>query len=179
LVLVRKKNREIKLCIDFRNLNRVSLKENYHLPTMNHILQSVVGSQRISTVDGFSGYNQIMVHLKDQEKTTFTTPWGTFMYEKMPFRLMNAGAAFQRAMDIAFFEERDKILVIYLDDITVFLKSDEEHVAHLLRVFRKCRRFGISLNPMKSNFSMKEGKLLGHIISQEGIRIDPKRVEAI
>ena len=77
-------------------------------------------------------------------------------------------------MDIAFAEEKDKIMVIYLNDITVFSKSDEEHVAHLLRVFRKCRRFGNSLNPKKSNFTMKEGKLLGHIISAEGIRIDPK-----
>ena len=82
-------------------------------------------------------------------------------------------------MDIAFAEEKDKILVIYLDDITVFSKSDEEHAAHLRRVFKKCRRFGISLNPKKSNFAMKEGKLLGHIISAEGIKIDPKRIEAI
>ena len=125
-------------------------------------------------LDGFSGYNQIAVHPDDQEKSAFTTPWGTFMYAKMPFGLMNAGATFQRAMDIAFVEEKDKILVIYLDDITVFSKSDEEHVAHLLRVFRKCRRFGISLNPKKSNFAMKEGKLLRHIISAEGTRIDPK-----
>jgi len=70
-------------------------------------------------------------------------------------------------MDIAFAEEKDKIMVIYLDDITVFSKSDEEHVAHLLRVFRKCRRFGMSLNPKKSHFTMKEGKLRGNIISQE------------
>jgi len=69
--------------------------------------------------------------------------------------------------------------VVYLDDIIVFSKSDKEHVAHLLRVFRKCRRFGISLNPKKSNFAMKEGKLLGHIISAEGIWIDPRRVKAI
>jgi len=77
-------------------------------------------------------------------------------------------------MDIAFAEEKDKILVIYLDDITMFSKSDEEHAVHLRRVFKKCRRFGISLNPKKSNFAMKEGKLLGHIISAEGIKIDPK-----
>jgi len=146
---------------------------------MDHILQKVVGAERMSMLDGFSGYNQIKMHLDDQEKKTFTTPWGTFMYVKMPFGLMNAGATFQRAMHNAFVEEKDKILVIYLDDITVFSKSDEEHVAHLLRVFRKCRRFGISLNHKKSHFAMKEGKLLGHIISQEGIRIDPKRVEAI
>ena len=91
----------------------------------------------MSMLDGFSGYNQIVVHLYDQEKIAFTTPWGTFMYAKMPFGLINAGATFQRAMDIAFVEEKDKILVIYLDDITVFSKSDEEHAAHLRHVFKK------------------------------------------
>ena len=82
-------------------------------------------------------------------------------------------------MEISFSDEKDKILVIYLNDITVFSQFDEEHIAHLLRMFRKCRKFGISLNPKNSFFSMKEGKWLGHIISQEGIRIDPKRVEVI
>ena len=147
LVPVRKKNREIRLCIDFRKLNRVSLKDNYPLPKMDHILQRVFRSQRMSMLDGFSGYNQIAVHPDDQDKTAFTTPWGMFMYAKMLFGLMNAGATFQRAMDIAFAEENDKIMVIYLDDITVFSKSDEEHAAHLMRVFKKCRRFGIFLNP--------------------------------
>ena len=89
LVLVRKKNGEIRTCIDFRNLNRVSLKHYYPLPKMDHILQRVVGSQRISTLDGFSGYNQIVVHPEDQEKMTFTTPWGTLMYVKIPFGIMN------------------------------------------------------------------------------------------
>ena len=95
VVPVRKKNREIRICIDFRNLNRVFLKDNYPLPKMDHILQKVVGSQRMSMLDGFSGYNQVLVHPNDQEKTTFTTPWGTFMYSKMPFGLMNVGATFQ------------------------------------------------------------------------------------
>ena len=79
LVPVRKKNGEIRLCIDFRNLNRASLKDNYPLPKMDHIIQSVVGATRISMLDGFSGYNQVLVDPKDQEKT-FITPWGTFMY---------------------------------------------------------------------------------------------------
>jgi hypothetical protein len=83
LVPVRKKSGEIRLCVDFRNLNKVSLKDHYPLPKMDHILQKVVGSQRMSMLDGFSGYNQIMVHPDDQEKMTFTTPWGTFMYAKM------------------------------------------------------------------------------------------------
>jgi hypothetical protein len=158
LVPVRKKSGEIRLCVDFQNLNRVSLKDNYPLPKMDQILQKVVGSQKISMLDGFFGYNQIMVHPDEQEKTTFTTPWGTFMYAKMPFGLMNAGETFQRAMDIAFVDEKDKFIVIYLDDITVYSGSDEEHLKHLRRNFEKCRKFSISLNPKKSNFGMEEGK---------------------
>ena len=104
VVSVRKKTGEIRLCIDFRNLNKASLKDNYPLPKMDHILQRVVGSKIISLLDGFSGYNQVLVHRDDQLKTAFTTPWGTFMYVKMPFGLMNAGATFQRAMDISFSE---------------------------------------------------------------------------
>ena len=179
VVPVRKKNEEIRICIDFKNLNRVSLKDNYPLPKMDHILQKVVGSQRMSMLDGFSGYNQVLVHPDDQEKIAFTTPWGTFMYSKMPFGLMNVGATFQRAMDIAFSEEKDKFVVIYLDDIIVYSKIDEKHLQHLERVFLKCLKFGVSLNPKKSHFALEEGKILGHIISKDGIRIDPARVEAI
>jgi hypothetical protein len=102
---------------------------------------------------------------EDREKTTFTTPWGTFMYSKMPFTLMNAGATFQRAMDIAFIGEKDKFVVIYLDDITVFCKSNQENHQHLEKVFLKCKKYGLSLNPNKSLLAMKEGKLLGHIVS--------------
>ena len=165
LVAVRKKTGEIRLCIDFRNLNRASLKDNYPLPKMEHILQKVVGSKRISLLDGFSGYNQVLVLPEDQIKTSFTTPWGTFMYVKMPFGLMNVGATFQRAMDIAFSEEIGHFIVIYLDDIIVYSKTDEEHLKHLRKVFEKCRRFGLSLNPKKTVFGLQEVKLLGHIIS--------------
>lgn len=90
LVTIRKKTREIRLCVDFINLNKVSLKDNYPLPRMDHILQRVVVSYKILTFDKFFGYNQILVQLEDQAKTAFTTPWGTFMYLKMPFGLMNA-----------------------------------------------------------------------------------------
>jgi hypothetical protein len=95
---------------------------------MDHILQRVVGSIRISLLDGFSGYNQVLVHLDDQDKIAFTTPWGTFMYVKIPFGLMNAGATFQRAMDIDFVEELGKFIVVYLDDVTMFSRSDDEHL---------------------------------------------------
>ena len=101
------------------------------------------------------------------------------MYLKMPFRLMNVGATFQRAMDIKFSEEIGYFIVIYLDDIIVYSKTDEEHLIHLRKVFEKCRKFGFSLNPKKTLFGLQEGKLLGHIISKEGIRIDPKRIDGI
>jgi hypothetical protein len=179
LVPVRKKSGEIKLCVDFRNLNRSSNKDNYPLPNMEHILQKVTGASRISMVDGFSRYNKILIMPEDREKMTFTTPWGTFMYAKMSFGLMNAGATFQRAMDMAFIGEKDQSVVIYLDDITVFSRSNMEHCCHLRKVFLKCQKFGLSLNPKKFVFSMKEGKLLGHIVLAEGVRIDPNRVEAI
>jgi hypothetical protein len=101
------------------------------------------------------------------------------MYAKIPFGQMNAGATFQRAMDIAFIGEKDKFVVIYLDDITTFSRSDKEHCCHMRKVFSKCRRFSLSLNPKKSLFAMEEGKLLGHIVLAEGVRIDPSRVEEI
>jgi len=179
LVPTRNKTGEIRLCVDLRNLNQVSLKDNYPLPKMDHILQRVVGASRISLLDGFSGFNQILVHPDDQDKTTFTTPWGTFKYVKMPFGLKNAGATFQRAMDISFAKEIHDFLVVYLDDLTPFSKSDQEHLRHLRQIFMTCRKYGISLNPKKSLFGLEEGKLLGHIISKEGIRIDPDRIRAI
>jgi hypothetical protein len=97
----------------------------------------------------------------------------------MPFGLMNEGETFQRAMDIAFISERDKFFFIYLDDITIFYKSDAERLVNLKQTFEKCRKFGLSLNPKKYHFAMQEGKLLGHIVSRDGIEIDPKRIEEI
>lgn len=102
LVVVRKKNGDIRLCVDFRNLNQASLKDNYPLPNMEHLLQRVTGAGMMSMLDGFSRYNQVLLKRENQLKTAFTTPWGTFMYLRMPFGLMNVGATFQRAMDYAF-----------------------------------------------------------------------------
>eukprot|EP00253_Pinus_taeda_P028803 PITA_28803 len=140
LVVVRKKSGEIRLCVDFRNLNKCSKKDNYPLPKMEHLLQKVSAAKVMSFLDRFSGYNQVVVHLDDQEKTVFTTPWGIFMYSKIPFVLMNAGATFQRAMDIAFVGEKDKFFLIYLDDITVYSSSHQDHLQHLRKVFLKCVR---------------------------------------
>ena len=90
---------------------------------------------------GFSEYNQIKVLPQDQEKTSFTTPWGTFMYANMSFGLMNVGSTFQCAMDISFAEEKDKFKVVYIDDITVYSRSNREHIRHLEKVFLKCKKY--------------------------------------
>ena len=179
LVIVRKKNGDIRLCVDFRNLNKVSDKDNYPIPTMEKILQQVSGSEMFSLLDGFSGYNQVLVSKADQLKTTFRTPWGTYAYRKIPFGLINARATFQRAMDITFRGLIGKFVIIYLDDVTIFSKNRTDHLTHLRRVFERCRKYGISLNPKKSIFSVTEGKLLGFVVSKQGINIDPERTRAI
>jgi len=102
LVPIRKKNGEFRHCVDFRNLNKTSLKDNYPLAKMDQLLQMVLEAQILSMLDGFSGYNQVNVDSTDREKKSFTTPWGTFMYAKMPFGLTNAGATFQRVMHVVF-----------------------------------------------------------------------------
>jgi len=105
-------------------------------------------------LDGYSGYNQIAVYEEDKKKTTFTTQWGTFVYENMPFGLMNVGVVFQRAIGITFIGEKYNLMVIYLDDITIFSNLDYEHLKHLRHTFKKCRRYGVSLNPKKYYFYM-------------------------
>jgi hypothetical protein len=134
IVPVRKKSGEIRLCVDFRNLNRASNKDNYPVPPMEQILQHVSGSKILSLLDGFSGYNQVLMSPPDQLKTTFHTPWGTYAYRKMPFGLINAGATFQRAMDIAFQGLINQSIIVYLDDVTVFSKNKADHLPHLRSV---------------------------------------------
>ena len=147
LVPVRKKSGEIRLCVDFCNLNRASDKDNYHVPPMEWILQQVFGSKRLSLLDGFSGYNQVLMSPLDHLKTTFCTPWGTYAYMKIPFGLINASATLQRAMNISFHGLINQSVVVYLDDVTVFSKKKKDHLSHLRVVLEQCRKFGISLNP--------------------------------
>ena len=137
LVPVRKKSGDIRICIDFRNLNRASLKDNYPVLAMEQILQSVSGSAMLSLLDGFPEYNQVLVAKEDRLKTTFRTKWGTYAYDKMPFELINVGAIFHWAMDIAFRGLINKSVVVYLDDITVYSKT-RDHMPHLKAIFERC-----------------------------------------
>lgn len=179
LVPVRKNNGYIRLCVDFHNLNRASKKDNYPIPPMEQILQKVAGSEMFSLLDGFSGYNQVLVSHSDQLLTAFRTKWGTYCDRKMSFGLINAGATFQRAMDIAFRGLINQSMVFYLDDVTIYSKKRSDHLFHLRQVLDRCRKYGISLNPKKSIFVVDKGKLLGFIVSRSGMTIEPEKIQSI
>lgn len=121
--------------VDFHNLNRASEKDNYPLPSLDEVLQMVNGSQMMPFLDGYPGYNQVMLEYEERLKTTFTTKWGVFAYRQMPFGLINAGATFQHATDIAFQDLVGKCIIIYMDDLTMFSKKREDHVDDLRKVF--------------------------------------------
>lgn len=179
IVPMRKKSGQIRICVDFKSLNHASLKDNFSLPMMDQILQTVAGSEMMSFLNGFFRYNQIGVVEEDQHKMTFMMPWGTFSYQMMPFGLVNVGATFQSVMNSTFGHLLNKPITIYLDDMTLFLRRQKMHLKELREVLQKYREHGVSLNPKKSIFCVTEGKLLGHIVSKQGIRIDLQRVKAI
>ena len=117
-------------------------------------------------MDGFYRYNQVLLKENEQFKTAFTTPWGTYVYLRMTFGLINTGATFQRAMDVAFHEYINKFMVVYHDDLTTYSKKVEDHCRHLEKIFIKALEYGVSLNPKKCAFGVTEGRLLGHIVSK-------------
>jgi len=130
-------------------------------------------------MDGFSGYNQIKMAPEDMENTTFITPWGTFCYRVMPFGLKNAGATYQRAMTTLFHDMMHKEIEVYVDDMIAKSHSEEDHLVDLLKLFQRLRKFRLRLNPNKCTFGVRSGKLLGFIVSQKGIEVDPDKVRAI
>jgi hypothetical protein len=119
LVIVRKNTREIRMCVDFRDLNKESIKDNFPFPNMEFLLQQVIGSDCMYMLDGFSRYNQVLVAEEDREKTTFITPWETYAYARIPFGLKNDGATFQRDMGHAFIGFIGNFMEEYQDDLTV------------------------------------------------------------
>jgi hypothetical protein len=161
------------------NLNQAFDKDNYLVPPMEQILQKASGSERLSLIDGFSGYNQLLMPPPDHLKTSFHTPWGTYAYRKMPFGLINVGATFYREMEIVFHGLINQSVVVYLDDITIFSKNKKDYLSHLRVVLERFRKYGISLNPKKLVFVLEQGKLLGFIVSKDRMIIDPERTQVI
>ncbi|PKI61325.1 hypothetical protein CRG98_018280 [Punica granatum] len=130
-------------------------------------------------MDGFSGYNQIRVAEKDKLKTTFSTMWGTFCYRVMPFGLKNTGATYQRAMVTLFHDMMHKEVEVYIDDMIAKSKEGEDQLVNLKRLFDRLREYKLRLNPAKCTFGARSGKLLGFVVSERSIEVDPDKVKAI
>ncbi|XP_052305631.1 uncharacterized protein LOC112325327 [Populus trichocarpa] len=179
VVVVPKKEGKIRVCVDFRNLNRASPKDDFPLPHIDVLVDNAARSSTYSFMDGFSGYNQIKMAPEDKAKTTFVTPWGTFCYKVMPFGLKNAGATYQRAMVTLFHDMMHKEIEVYVDDMIAKSKRGEDHVEVLRKLFERLRKYELRLNPAKCSFGVKSGKLLGFVVSDRGIEVDPDKVRAI
>ncbi|GJS05323.1 reverse transcriptase domain-containing protein [Tanacetum coccineum] len=168
-----------RVCIDYRKLNEATRKDHFPLPFMDQMLERLAGNQYYCFLDGFSGYFQIPIDPKDQEKTTFTCPYGTFAYRRMPFGLCNAPGTFQRCMMAIFHDMIEKTMEVFMDDFSVFRDSFSTCLSHLEKMLKRCEDTNLSLNWEKSHFMVKEGIVLGHKISKSGIEVDRAKVEVI
>ena len=179
VVLVKKKDGSLRCCIDYRQVNSLTRKDAYPLPRIDACLDAMSGAQWFSTFDLRSSYHQVKVDPKDSDKTAFICPRGMYRFRTMPFGLCNAGATFQRLMDIVMSGLHPEICLIYLDDIIVFSASAEQHLERLITVLARLRTAGLKLKPQKCAFFQKSVSFLGHVISEKGIATDPIKTEAV
>ena len=179
VLLIKKKNGKWRMCVDYRKLNDITVKDAYALPFIDELLESVHGATVFSAIDLFSGYHQIPMNEKDVEKTAFTTKFGNYNFLVMPFGLTNAPASFQREMNRILMPLIGKCLFVYMDDILVYSPNFEQHLADLEKVFSILRKFKFSINIEKCNFCQESVEVLGHILSKDGIKPMPDKVLAI
>ncbi|GKD36931.1 reverse transcriptase domain-containing protein [Tanacetum coccineum] len=168
-----------RVCIDYRKLNDVTRKDHFPLPFMDQMLERLAGNGYYCFLDGFSGYFQIPIDLQDQEKTTFTCPYGTFAYRRMPFGLCNAPGTFQRCMMAIFHDMIEETMEVFMDDFSVFGDSFSSCLSHLDKMLKRCEDTNLVLNWEKCHFMVKEGIVLGHKISKSGIEVDKAKVDVI
>ncbi|GJY47635.1 reverse transcriptase domain-containing protein [Tanacetum coccineum] len=168
-----------RVCIDYRKLNDATRKDHFPLPFMDQMLERLAGNEYYCFLDGFSGYFQIPIDPLDQEKTTFTCPYGTFAYRRMPFGLCNAPGTFQRCMVAIFHDMIEKTMEVFMDDFSVFGDSFSSCLSHLDKMLQRCEDTNLVLNWEKCHFMVKEGIVLGHKISKSGIEVDKSKVDVI
>lgn len=179
VLFVKKKSGELRMCVDYRALNSITVKNRYPLPRVDEIFDQLRGAKYFTKIDLRSGYHQIRVAAEDVEKTAFSTRYGHFEFVVMPFGLTNAPATFQHTMNQTLRPFLDQFVVVYLDDILVYSKSLDEHVAHLRAVLTKLREAGLYAKESKCTFAAKEVEYLGHIIGADGIKVDPNKVKCV
>ena len=179
IVPIPKKDGKVRMCMDYRDLNQVSPKDNFPLPHIDVFVDKTTNFALFSFMGGFSGYNQKKMALEDMEKTTFVTLWGMFCYKVMSFGFKNARATYQRAMVALFHNMMHKEIEVYTDDMIAKSRTEEEHFVNLRKLFKRLLKYRLRLNPAKCTFGVKLGKLLDFIVSQKGIEVDPDKVKAI
>ncbi|MCO5595613.1 hypothetical protein L7F22_049658 [Adiantum nelumboides] len=178
VVVTPKKNGKWRVCVNYKPLNAATKRDHFPLPFQDEILNEVAGHERYTVCDGYSGYYQIRIVEEDQHKTTFITPWGCFAFRVMPFGLTNAPSTFTRFTNFIFQPFFGKSIKVFLDDFCTY----SDRALHCQRVeegLQRLYQYGGQLNPDKCHVAEKEVVLLGHVISQEGIKVDPFRVQAI
>ena len=174
------KTGELRLCIDFRELNQRTIKDSYSLPRIDGILDSLSGNKYFSILDMKSGYHQMEIDEKHKERTAFTVgPLGFYEYNRMAFRLANAPATYQRLMEQCLGEFHLTVCFIYLVDIIIFSKTYEEHLDRLYLVYQKLREAGVKLSPKKCSLLKTRVKYVGHIVSEKGIESDEEKVSKV
>jgi hypothetical protein len=178
-LFVKKKDESLRMCVDYRPLNAVTIKNKYPLPRIDVLFDQLVGAKVFSKIDLRSGYHQIKIRASDILKTTFSTRYGLYEFLVMSFGLTNAPAYFMYLMNSVFMPDLDKFVVVFIDDILVYSKNEDEHTEHLHIVLQRLRDHRLYAKLSKCEFWLREIKFLGHTISQDGISVDPEKVQEV
>jgi hypothetical protein len=179
VLFVKKKEDTLRLCIDYRQLNKMTIKNKYPLPRINDLFDQVGGAKVFSKLDLRSDYHQVRIKDEDIRKTMFQIRYGHYEFVVIPFRLTNTSTTFMCLMNNIFSQYLDKFVVVFIDDILVYSKTKEEHDEHLRIVLQMLRKHKLYAKFEKCDFYQKEIQYLGHVISAEGIVVDPKKIKAI
>jgi hypothetical protein len=179
VVMVQKKSSKWRMCIDFTSLNKACPKDNFPLPRIDKIVDSVAGCKVMSLLDCFSGYHQIYMKEEDKASTSFITPFGTYCFIRMPEGLKNAGSTFSRLSKTVLESQVGRNIFRYVDDIVVASKNKADHLADLAETFANMRDARLRLNPEKCVFGVRQGKILGYLVSHRGIEANPTKIQAI
>jgi hypothetical protein len=179
-VIVPKKNTKVRrVCVDYTSLNKHCPKDPFSLPRIDQIIDATAGCVRLSFLDVYSGYNQIKLKKKDEEKTTFITPYGVFCYQVMPFGIKNARATYQRMMHNCLRSQIGRNIQVNIDDGVITKRKEKALINDLKETFDNLDRYKLKLDPTKCSFGVSAGQLLGLLVSARGIEANPKKIQAI
>ncbi|GJX70222.1 reverse transcriptase domain-containing protein [Tanacetum coccineum] len=178
-VMVKKHDGSWRMCVDFKDLNKACPQDGYPLPEIDWKVESLCGYPFKCFLDAYKGYHQIKMAKEDEEKTAFITNQGIFCYSKMPFGLKNAGATYQRLVDKAFQRQIGRNLEVYVDDLVIKSRTEEEIIRDIAETFKTLRQINMKLNPKKCTFGMQEGMFLGYKVNTDGLKVCPDKADAV